>query len=364
MRYGVPTESLGRTSGRAEQSMDSNDSLKQEVLDVRKVIEKSTSKVSLRDLEKKGFRQVKVLRAGDINQLIFKAVQNVLAKQPRGAGLSDEEKQRILQEAKAEVDQKLAEARRMAAEQKKLEEEKEKIEEANRKLQEKVDALNRQFMGEKKALEKEKQALYERSMAGQEATTKNYEAQVAELRQALQRAEARAEGAVPKGEYDRLRERFERLESDLEAAEQKAREARAALQEAESRGGSAVLDTELQRMRFEIEQRDASMRDLITGLATTLQTAGPPAGQSGEIDMSKQFKALQLSISDQIRKSIGSGGGKGGFDVDLTPEAAAALFAQQADVKLETNVKDVVMKEQKAEGVQDKLNKLKRLKGK
>ena len=44
--------------------------LQKQVLDVRKVIEKSTSKVSLRDLEKKGFRQVKVLRAGDINQLI------------------------------------------------------------------------------------------------------------------------------------------------------------------------------------------------------------------------------------------------------------------------------------------------------
>ena len=68
--------------------------LKQEVLDVRKVIEKSTSKVSLRDLEKKGFRQVKVLRAGDINQLIMKAVQNVLAKAPRG-GMSQSDIQRI-----------------------------------------------------------------------------------------------------------------------------------------------------------------------------------------------------------------------------------------------------------------------------
>ena len=63
-------------------SMDGD--IKKDILDVRKVIERSTSKVSLRDLEKKGFRKVKVLRAGDINQLIYKAVQTVLAKQPGG----------------------------------------------------------------------------------------------------------------------------------------------------------------------------------------------------------------------------------------------------------------------------------------
>ena len=82
--------------------------LKKEVLDVRKVIEKNTSKVSLRDLEKKGFRQVKVLRAGDINQLIFKAVQNVLAKQPRGV-MSDAERDRVLKEARADFERQMAE---------------------------------------------------------------------------------------------------------------------------------------------------------------------------------------------------------------------------------------------------------------
>ena len=362
--------------------MDANDPLKQEVLDVRKVIEKSTSKVSLRDLEKKGFRQVKVLRAGDINQLIFKAVQNVLAKQPRGAGgMSEEEKQKVLAEAKAEVDRQLAETRRAAAEAQRIEEEKERIEEARKRLEEKVAELNRQmlaekkaFQEEKKAFEREKQSLYERGLAGQEAAARQYEGQVSELRQRVDRAEARADaaearanGAVPKAEYDRLRERFERLEEDLEAAEQKTREARAALAEAESRVGaasSASVDAELQRMRFEIEQRDAGMRELITGLATSLQTVQTvPAGQSGEIDMSKQFERLQMSIQDQIRKSIGAGG-KGGFDVDLTPEAAAALFAGQADVKLETNVQDVTIKEQKGGAVADKLNKLKRMKGK
>src|SRR5438552_8607343 len=76
--------------------------LKKDILDVRNVIERSTSKVSLRDLEKKGFRKVKVLRAGDINQLIYKAVQTVLAKQP--AGMGEAERQQVLNEAKAEYE--------------------------------------------------------------------------------------------------------------------------------------------------------------------------------------------------------------------------------------------------------------------
>ena len=85
--------------------------LRQEVLDVRKVIERSTSKVSLKDLEKKGFRQVKVLRAGDINALIMKAVQNVLAKAPRG-GMSDEERQKIMKSARDELNAQITDYER------------------------------------------------------------------------------------------------------------------------------------------------------------------------------------------------------------------------------------------------------------
>lgn len=62
----------------------------------------STSKVRLSDLERKGFREVKVLRAGDINQLIFKAVQRVFARQ-----LSEDERDRVVDEARAALDDEL-----------------------------------------------------------------------------------------------------------------------------------------------------------------------------------------------------------------------------------------------------------------
>ena len=55
-------------------AMDPTDAMDpQDLQEVRKIIEKSTSKVSLRDLEKKGFRKVKV------NAVVMKGINDDLA---------------------------------------------------------------------------------------------------------------------------------------------------------------------------------------------------------------------------------------------------------------------------------------------
>jgi hypothetical protein len=77
-----------------------------DILDVPGIIARSTSKPSLRDLEKKGFRKVKVLRAGDINHLLSKALEVSLAA--KSAILSLEEKDRIAAAAKAEYERQQA----------------------------------------------------------------------------------------------------------------------------------------------------------------------------------------------------------------------------------------------------------------
>lgn len=459
--------------------------LNREVLDVRKVIEKSTSKVSLRDLEKKGFRQVKVLRAGDINQLIFKAVQNVLAKQPRGAGMSEEERNRIISEARAEVDQQMAamremqtESQRIEAERAQLEARAQQLEQAHKNLEAKLAEVNRQLetqrqavLREKQAFLAEKQQLFEKGLEGQQLAERKYEAQLQDLQQRLARAEAKAEaaeGMVSREEVTALQQRLARAEARAEAAEEKAAAAagmvsrdelqaaqqqlaraqakaeaaeeklRAAaggvpreeheaalarlkdqhekelqeletrstryrrhadeLEESESRlrsknaalqedvarleaevgrlkreleeadarqpsGMGSVDAQELQRMRFEMEQRDLKLREMFSGLAGTL-VAAKNAPQD-PADLSKHFKSLQQSIQDQLRKVAASGTGKGlGADYfELTAEHAAAIFAEQDQVKVETNIKDIAVKEQSAAGVKDKLSKLKNLRG-
>ena len=433
--------------------------LTREVLDVRKAIERNTSKVSLRDLEKKGYRQVKVLRAGDINQLIFKAVQSVLAKAPRGAAMSEEERQQVMREAKAELDQKLAEHRALEARA-------QQVQEAHHNLELKLAEVNRQLEAEKKsvlaekaAFQRDKQALMERSLEGQKVAAGNYEGQLRDLRERLARAEAKAEasnGAVPREEHDRVlaqlaraeakadaaadaipREEHEQvrrrlstqvddLENDVERYRKQLRQLeeenadvgrlRSAAKEGEELQGEVVRlrrraveleeegsraqskarsladdverleaevarlkaelaeakehaapaadtasDAELQRIRQEFEQRQAQMQEMLAGIATSLVEArNVPAEPGAAPDFSKQFERLQLSIGDAVRKAAGRQGA-GGLAGDLTAEQAAALFTNMDVATLETNVRDIEIKEQSAAGVKDKLAKLRNL---
>ncbi len=369
--------------------------LKQEVLDVRKVIEKSTSKVSLRDLEKKGFRQVKVLRAGDINQLIFKAVQNVLAKSGRGGGMSDAERQKVMAAAKAELDRSMADKRQ--------------IEQAHGNLQAKLQEVNAQLLREKQAFEQEKQAfardkqaLMEKSLEGQRLNSQNFQGQITDLQQRL----AAAQGGVSKDEYDSVRKRYtvqlEDLENDVERYRSKIRsleeenasgaravgraasletevqrleglvnQLKAELQEASVVSGSGRIDgdaqAEMQRMRMEFEQGQSRMQDMMAGIANTLiaaQNAPPAVGAAP--DMTKQFAKLQQGIGDAVRKATGGLRGGGAADMDLTAEQAAALFANMLEDTgpMETNITDVELKTIKAAGVSDKLAKLRNMRKK
>ena len=439
--------------------------LNREVLDVRKVIEKSTSKVSLRDLEKKGFRQVKVLRAGDINQLIFKAVQNVLAKQPRGAGMSDEERQQVIKEARAELDRQLAEKRALMAQSQELERKHAEINQAHQNLQSKLAEVNAQlaaekqaFLQEKQNFARDKQALMERSLEGQQTAAANYEQQIQDLRERLSQAESQARDAVPRAELEDLRSRLARAESEardgvpraeLDEARERAAKAEARAEQAEAKaqdtipreeheqlrrrlntqvddlqedcdryrrkiatveeefeqqikklkrekveleesetrsasrisgleeeverlkaelteareaapkGGSPAHDAELQRMRMEMEQNQARMQDMMAGIANSLvearKTGGGGGGGGG--DFASQFEALQRNITSSIRKATGAGKD----DFDLTAEQAAAIFAAQDNVEMETNITDVKVKEQKASGVNSKLARLRNL---
>lgn len=375
--------------------------LNKEVLDVRKVIEKSTSKVSLRDLEKKGFRQVKVLRAGDINQLIFKAVQNVLAKQPRGAGMTEEERDRIIKEARADVDAQMAQMRDMQAES-------QRIEEAHKNLEAKLAEVNKQLAAEKAAVQRdrqafqqERQALFDKGLQGQQAAEQKYQGQIEELRERLMQAESRAQtaeakarsadGAVPRAEHEaalaRARaevqdietrsQRYRRHADELEESEAKLRTRAASLEEEVARlkheveemaasqargsGMGAVDAQEMQRLRMEMELRDTRMKEMFQGLVGTLAQA--KTAPQDPADLQKHFKSLQQGLQDSLRKMAGTGA-KGGYaDFELTAEAAAAIFAEQDQVKVETNIKDIAVKEQSAAGVKDKLSKLKNLRG-
>lgn len=271
--------------------------LKREVLDVRKVIEKSTSKVSLRDLEKKGFRQVKVLRAGDINQLIFKAVQNVLAKQPRG-GMSEEERQKIMQEAKADFDRMMADKKELIAKQN-------QIEQAHQNLQGKLAAVNAQLAQEKQAIlqerqqfERDKQALMESSLQGQQNAAANYQEQIDELRTRGAKAEARAEAAEARAAA------AESKAAGAGAAEGRAQAAEALVQAAEARAQAAearLADAESKASEAESRAKESISKDEHDQLRRRLNTQLEDVQDDVE-RYRKQIRTLEEEHEDQVKK--------------------------------------------------------------
>jgi septal ring factor EnvC (AmiA/AmiB activator) len=399
--------------------------LKREVLDVRKVIEKSTSKVSLRDLEKKGFRQVKVLRAGDINQLIFKAVQNVLAKQPRG-GMSEEERQKIMQEAKADFDRMMSDKKELIAKQN-------QIEQAHQNLQGKLAQVNAQLAQEKQAVlaerqqfERDKQALMESSLQGQQNAAANFQGQIDDLRTQAAKAEARAEAAearaaaaegkaadtISKEEHDQLRRRLNTQLEDVQDDVERYRKQIRTLEE-EHEGQLKKLkkdkveaednETRAQGKVKSLEEDKERLEEEVNRLRGELAEAAANKGGGTSAEHDAEFQRLRMEmeqrharmqdmmagIANSLVESRQAGGGGGGADFskqfealqknitsamrkatgagaedfDLTVEQASAIFAAQDGVELETNIDNVELKTVKAKGVNSKLAKLRNLRG-
>lgn len=244
--------------------MDPN--LGKQLTDIRGMLEKTTSKVSLRDLEKKGFRKVKVLRAADINQLIYKAVQTVIAK--GGPQMGAAEREKILKESQDEFNrlmkqvqeaqkaEKAANRAATEAEEKvqqagakalEVERHQQQVEASRAQLEAQVSELNRKLVAEKQAferekqefalqkqeLERQKQELYTTGMQTQATTVQAHQKQVEALQRRLEEAQSIAmdsKSQVTQAEA-RARSEVERLVE--EARREGEREASAARREAQ-----------------------------------------------------------------------------------------------------------------------------------
>lgn len=114
--------------------------------DVRRLIEQKTSKVSLRDLERKGFRKVKVLRSNDIDGLIRQAVLSVIG----GGELSKDTQDEL-------VDKSRRELKKIMAASQVVEQDRLRLQGHNEKLAMEADVLR----GQLKQIEMEKRLLEE-----------------------------------------------------------------------------------------------------------------------------------------------------------------------------------------------------------
>lgn len=339
---------------------------------VREIIEKSTSKVSLRDLEKKGFRKVKVLRSNDIDQMIRKAVAQAL-----DGGVDDRDE--LIRRSKAELKEQMSAVNRAGAE------------------------LSR-FQATNKALEKENSSLKSQlnGQGGLHGKLKELQRRLADSSEALGRAEAtlqvreveaaRVEGVQQRAlqlerENEALRNRTQDAELNARAVEQRAAQAEqqsakadVLREQVESLTGRLkqldmekrlIEDLEVPRLRQQIEELTSALqtsREKSAGVEATpeamrgmfrelLKEMGATKGD----DVAQQLKSLQQSIASAV-------GGGGSGTVSEAEERAmkvslSALFAHENEA-VETNIGNVEVEESTGEGVRSSLNKLRSLRKK
>jgi predicted nuclease with TOPRIM domain len=306
-----------------------------ELRQVRQIIERSTSKVSLRELERKGFRKVKVLRSNDINQLIRQAVASAISR----AGVDSAQKEELVRQSKDELKRLMKQAQQTETERAELLETNQRLEQEVRRLQtqlqEQTGSSAELAQLKRKLDDANVQVMALESRAGTaeaklgELTTARTEAE--ELRATLKRVETEKR-LLEDLELPKMRERLQGLEGDL-------KQARAAALEA---SGAGIDKQDLRSM----------MRDLVQEVATT----------KGDDTLKQEFGKLQQSIAGALAQA---GGRRSSEVTEADLEAAkvslSRLFEHGDQSELESNIANVQVKESTSSGVKSTLNKLKSL---
>lgn len=391
--------------------MDPADSMNPDDLqEVRKIIEKSTSKVSLRDLEKKGFRKVKVLRSNDIDELIRRAVHAVVAREGMADSADNEE---LIRKSKEELRQLMAQTQASERERAELMEANERLETQIRELR--AAAKARVDLEEKYKELQRRLADAEDARRRAEADAQSFDigaaARAEELEQRARDAEAQAAAAqrrlaeLERRQQDRERE-VETLRARLNEAEARALayESRATTAE-ETNAKLARLREEAETLRAKLKQVETDhrltqelevpkLRERIEGLEADLRSARAAAaqapahagmsdekmramfrellsevgaGRTQGIDptIKEEFAKMQRSIAESLARAGGRGRDEVTMaDLDAAKISIAALFAHDQDFgKVQSNIDAVELKEKTTADstVKANLNKLKSL---
>jgi DNA repair exonuclease SbcCD ATPase subunit len=318
----------------------------QDLQEVRKIIEKSTSKVSLRDLEKKGFRKVKVLRSNDIDDLIRRAVHAVVARE----GVASAESEEIVKKSKEELRSLMAAAQ--AAEQERAE-----LAAQNQALEEQIREL-RSRVQQRADLEGKLKEL-QRRLADEEEARRRAESQLRDLDALKRRAEEAEARALA---YQSLREEADELRSRLKHVETEHR---------------LTHELEVPKLRERIEGLEAELRAARAAAAALPQAqdmramfrellAEVGAGRASGVDpaIREEFAKMQKAIAESLARAGGRAPAEvTEADLEAVKLSIAQIFAADAArTGVETNIAAVEVKETTAvSNVKDNLNKLKSL---
>lgn len=207
-------------------------------LDLQQALEQGTKKMDLSELEKKGFKHVKVLDEKAMEEIVRKAVDKVVSTK------TDEERERIIEQSQKELERLMKEHKAVRSRAQLLEADK-------NELVEQVESLQREL--ELKS-EIEEEQLHKKFQEGTASMQKQVE-------------EVKKRGETLAQEIEKLRVENARLQAQLQAEREKVQK----LQESEPRLQAALKDVQdlnRQNARYQTELETAGRRlnELETGL--------------------------------------------------------------------------------------------------
>lgn len=288
-------------------------------LDIKKVIQKSTSEVAVSDLAKKGFKQVKVLNRKVIARLIVEAVDQAIFS--RASQIGEKEREKVIKESQAKFEEiakeKLAKDKKLIE----LEAARETAQSQVGKIEDELAEVRAQLEQRDKTIEELRGQLSERGV------------QIGALREKVSATVSSG------GEVDALRAQICERDQELH-------EVRKQLAELQSQPAPAAAPD------------NSLMESLAARLLDKLTEQRQPeegTGQMGDI------KASIDGLVDKISRMGTVAAGGGGAGVVTTEADLDRLFDRDDDTGMESNVKQVKVKEAKAGGVKGTLARLKEL---
>jgi chromosome segregation ATPase len=303
-------------------------------LDIQDVIQKSTSQVSLKDLTRKGFKHVKVLNQATIQRLIVEAVDRVIDK--RRDEISASERQKVIEESKAEFNTLASKRTKEQAESAKLGAE-------NEALRSEAELLRKRVDGAMEVQAERDQAL--RQQESLESTIETLRGECTGKDKEVARLEARLEERDGADDANRcsLNEQVESLRERLSSSEKTV----------------AKYEGRLDAKNEEIERLGQSTEDMFAKVSADLQARLETISVSSgaDDDLRKSLEGIQQSIA-----GISSSGGRV-RRLDETDVEAMVRFAETSsdDTDVESNIAQVKVRQAKAGGLKSALAKLKEL---
>jgi len=363
-----------------------------QTLDIQKVISTSTSNVTLDDLNKKGFRQVKVLNQTLISRLIGEAVDRVL--EDRCREITKDEREKVIKEARSQFE--ILAKRRLEKEHLRID----YLEKENASLSAEVDTLKKVQTVAMQVQAERDQALARLQVT--EADIVELKAKIAEQDELLARKKAEfsqleAAMAAKSSEADRLgkileestgesRAKLAAVETRLRESEAKAERAEKQLHELQAHDlehetAARQAEAEVARVRealFTTEKSLAMAEGLLAAKKEELdrlvaeQANSEPAAEKlllaitqrlEQIAKPSEVSQIMLSLDGLQRRlsNMSMGGGYVG-SMDMGKELRLEnLLSSDGVGAIESNVSKVKVKQAKAGDVREALARLKKM---